>query len=987
MKKAYLVLDDRTASISSKPILDLNVAKASASEHRAPWVLRTDSELADHLLSLLHAAHDRTQIWDIVNASLYGLVEAIPVSSEAIASPAKVPARGQYPSNISRAAFKVWDEIVVSDRFKKTIVGRPYEAAFAIATKWLFEACRRRGIEAFKDEIHHLDKTAEQKMFRELRICKSYVEQVFRNLHNLDCVARQTNWTALKVVLRGNLYHIQVVKRISLKPKMLNRVSLVLKHYEGFEGEDLRSHPTSNTSVVFDVRPQQNDMLVNLELTYTKAQLSSMASIPASVSGSIFVSMAQSWLEKRLSETLRTVVAGEREDRSRIRTMLAELIDRVDQGRFKLWRAAGRCIVVFQHNTLSSFNGNNVVLNLTEKNGYDGSFMNIDPKKPTKGRLMNRIALSIVKQLANKFGDGYPIDLITLHADPDAELTDTMSNPAVRSSLFQELSRAADHADDMNDAHRDPNRDVERAVLADARATTLEFIERLDEALNRAGAELFEAHPYLLDNFQDFKVYMINGWNEIVLPRSFSEDHFGRWYNKLPYGIKRDLYDPIMHDFFDDVKSRFKKVEEKPIELPSTELHPVEGPRSNAFKRAAKKLNEFFNQKREILHDTFEKMLTRVKASAETDAKQRLIADSITSKIIDKLSKKSGHKVIKLAFIEPKIGRRPLHVTFTDSESGSDECHGEFKRHGKFSSLELDVSCDFKWYGLGPGICDDVEKTDLFTTISHEVMHLLDSKKTLGRDNDSYDRAVFKHGGIDQRAYFNTPAEKNAYLQSMILEWSKRGNHDDLQKSFPEFYSAFKAFWEDGRQENRFFSYLDSSGERRVINRLYNYWLMNKPVEASSKELRVLTEFEATPIDSEKPVKIPVGAVLRPIKREDDLDAFQIVHPVSVLGIRLNLSVDQHENCAHVDSEIETFDGSILAALELLSEEFSALATLTLEGCKIAKLLGPVSTWPFAENRAWLHHLNLKSTHPAISFELVPYQGVQHLAAIYTGSW
>ena len=75
-----------------------------------------------------------------------------------------------------------------------------------------------------------------------------------------------------------------------------------------------------------------------------------------------------------------------------------------------------------------------------------------------------------------------------------------------------------------------------------------------------------------------------------------------------------------------------------------------------------------------------------------------------------------------------------------------------------------------------------------------------------------------------------------------------------------------------------------------------------------------------------------------------------------------------------------------MAAYELLTEEFEKLSTVYLEHGKIAKLLGPLSTWQFAENRAWLHHLNLKSNHVALTFEVIQQGGEPMLAAVYSGN-
>jgi hypothetical protein len=283
---------------------------------------------------------------------------------------------------------------------------------------------------------------------------------------------------------------------------------------------------------------------------------------------------------------------------------------------------------------------------------------------------------------------------------------------------------------------------------------------------------------------------------------------------------------------------------------------------------------------------------------------------------------------------------------------------------------------------------DDIEDTDLFNTLVHEIVHLLDSKLTLGRDNASYDRKIYDDkGDIKLREYFNTPSERNAYLQSMIVDWAKHGDHSDLDKPFPDFYKSFIEFFK-GRNEYHFIKHLKNDASRRVINRLHNYWSMNQSkVHAATNELRVLDEFEVVPFGNEKAIKLPVGTVLRPIKLEDE-EAWQVAHPVSVLGIRLKLDPEQHQHCAHIDNEIDTFDGSIDAVLELLVEEFRQLQTIRLDDLRVGKVLGPISTWKFADNRAWLHHLNMKVPHPAIVFKTLDYNNEKCLTAIYHhGGW
>ena len=683
MSTQYLVLDDRAATISASCTPDLLQALSCAESVDAPWLVASDDLLMLSLVSRLHACVSRDELWDVLTAERFGLVDVIPVRQEATAA----PKRNMYPTNIVALARPIWDDIVKSERFLKATTGRPEPVKYAIAVKWLHDACRRRGFAAFIDDMQ--PKSPRERILRDLRVCKSYVEQVFRNMQTLRLAARQTNWTEPKLVLHGNTYRVESAKRVALKPGAAERTPALLKRFEGFNGEDLKASPTDNSRVVFDVRPAVNDMVVTFALEYTKAQLAVMTGLDPKLAGAQFSATAQTWLRQTLREQLREVVACD------------------------------------------------------------------------------------------------------------------------------------DHL-----------------ALADVKT---------------------------------------------------------------------------------DVKQR------------------------DRVKHLAQKIVRMVNA-------------GKLKGDGETE--QLVLIDSI-------------------------LGTRPMRVQFEDFGRGS-AAHGEANRTGKFGATALKIRCDFNHYGLPTGLRADVEDTDLFTTLEHELTHVLDFKRTLGRDADTYDRRIERHGDqVNESKYYNTPEEFNAYLQSMISEWSR---HDQTYPSFPEFYKAFKSYWKSERQERQFLESLDPVRERRAINRLYSYWTANR-VSATVNELRVMDAFEVEPLDHPEPkINLPVGTVLRPVKHDGDEPVYQIAHPHAVLGLRLTLSPDQHTHCAHIDNEIETFDGSILAAYELLTEEFEKLSTVYLEHGKIAKLLGPLSTWQFAENRAWLHHLNLKSNHVALTFEVIQQGGEPMLAAVYSGN-
>jgi hypothetical protein len=684
MPITHLILDDRTAAISAVAIPDFSQALARAEFVNAPWIVTSDDLLMPSLVSRLHACASREELWDVLTAERFGLVDVVPVRQEVVAA----PKRNMYPTNIRASARPVWDEIVKSERFLKATTGRPEPVKYAIAVKWLHDACRRRGFSAFIDDTQ--PKSPREQVLRDLRICKSYVEQVFRNMQSLRLALRQTNWTEPKLVLHGNLYRVESAKRVTLRVGASERTPLLLKRYEGFNGEDLKASPTPNSKVLFDVRPAVNDMVVTFALEYTKAQLVVMTGLDAKQAGANFSTAAQTWLRQTLREQLREVVAS-----------------------------------------------------------------------------------------------------------------------------------------DSN------------AVLADV----------------------------------------------------------------------------------------------------------------------------------------------------QTDAKQRERVRHLAQKIVRLVNAgklKGDGEIEQLTLLDSTLGSRPMRVQFEDFGRG-EEAHGETNQLGKFSPTTFKIKCDFNHYGLPTSLRADVEDTDLFTMLEHELEHVLDFKCTLGRDSSTYDSRIGRHDHVDERKYYNTPEEFNAYLQSMISEWSRR--NEQTYPSFPEFYAAFKSYWKPGRQERQFLEALDPARERRAINRLYSYWTANR-VSATVNELRVMDEFEIEPLDRpDQKTKLPVGAVLRPVKHgNDDEPVYQVAHPHAVLGLRLTLSPEQHTRCAHIDNEIDTFDGSILAAYELLTEEFEKLSTVYLAGGKIAKLLGPLSTWQFAENRAWLHHLNLKSNHVALTFEVIQQGEEPMLAAVYSGS-
>lgn len=200
-----------------------------------------------------------------------------------------------------------------------------------------------------------------------------------------------------------------------------------------------------------------------------------------------------------------------------------------------------------------------------------------------------------------------------------------------------------------------------------------------------------------------------------------------------------------------------------------------------------------------------------------------------------------------------------------------------------------------------------------------------------------------------------------------------------------------------------------------LMGQLHRFNLVNrKPAvvtAAATKQLRTLValkvykhgheDFEPEEADKAT-LELPAGSVLLPKVDEDadELDSnagqaaqdqnreyYIVLHPEKLHRAPVVLSPEQRKRCADIENNAETFDGSIAAAFEMLVEKFNELQLLRSDTEAVVKSLGPVETWPYATNRVWMHHLNLKSTHPGLTFDVVDAAGSKHLAAIYSGVW
>lgn len=225
--------------------------------------------------------------------------------------------------------------------------------------------------------------------------------------------------------------------------------------------------------------------------------------------------------------------------------------------------------------------------------------------------------------------------------------------------------------------------------------------------------------------------------------------------------------------------------------------------------------------------------------------------------------------------------------------------------------------------------------------------------------------------------------EFHAAVQASATKYLARpGTPNEMRLPFTEFQAAFSAA--TGVQDTR---------------GAYDFWRAHRSktvVAAATKQLRALAEIQAKNLDDRededaKPVTLPEHTVLVPrvLKEEGEepVNYFVVLHPDEHHGLRVVLDENNKHQCADIEAAHETFDGGIEAAFELLVEEFQNLRTLKYENGRCVKSLGPVSTWPFAGSRIWMHNLNLKSTHPGLTFDTYRTPEGPHLCAIYTGVW
>ena len=235
-------------------------------------------------------------------------------------------------------------------------------------------------------------------------------------------------------------------------------------------------------------------------------------------------------------------------------------------------------------------------------------------------------------------------------------------------------------------------------------------------------------------------------------------------------------------------------------------------------------------------------------------------------------------------------------------------------------------------------------------------------------------------------------------LEAAVQTWAHNEFHAEVQASATKYLTRPTTPDEMRLPFTGFQTAFAAATGIHDIRAAHDFWHANKArvVTAATKQLRALAEIHAKDFDDRedddaKPVAFPEHTVMVPRvlrdEGEDPVHYFVVLHPDEHHGRRIVLDENNRNQCAEIEANHETFDGGIEAAFELLVDEFQNLRTLKYENGTCVKSLGPTSTWPFSGSRIWMHNLNLKSTHPGLTFDTYRTPEGPHLAAIYTGVW
>lgn len=213
-----------------------------------------------------------------------------------------------YPANLAAKARPVWDEIVNSDSFKSAVAGRPPETQYALAVRKLNELCKKRSIHPYThgDAAGLPDASSKESLKRQINLCKSYVEQVFRNLLFLRLASSQENWKSLVVVKSNGLFRVQANKRIRIKRGSAVQVESLLRKNEHLGSGKLIHKVTPASRIAMSA--SGNYLNIVLGVVLSKAELIEALDLP--LQSANITNEANRRIESVLSENMRSVVAS-----------------------------------------------------------------------------------------------------------------------------------------------------------------------------------------------------------------------------------------------------------------------------------------------------------------------------------------------------------------------------------------------------------------------------------------------------------------------------------------------------------------------------------------------------------------------------------------------------------------------------------------------------------------------------------------------------
>jgi len=247
-----------------------------------------------------------------------------------------------------------------------------------------------------------------------------------------------------------------------------------------------------------------------------------------------------------------------------------------------------------------------------------------------------------------------------------------------------------------------------------------------------------------------------------------------------------------------------------------------------------------------------------------------------------------------------------------------------------------------------------------------------------------------------------------AYVSDVLSTWLK--TETAVAAAASPFHVFYTKLLDSMQAHERLYFCSAMQADPSLMDQLHRFNQVtrnsNVVTAAATKQLRALTDMrvykrgvdDLDPDELEKSVvELPTHAVLLPRKEDEDEVAedgktapamYQVIlHPEKLHGVQVSLTPAQLKQCADIESDADTFEGSITAAFEMLVEQFDALPLLRSDAQQVQKSLGYIDTWPYASSTVWLHHLNMKSTHPGLTFDVIDVGGRKHLAAIYAGIW